>query len=354
MKNFYKNKKILITGHTGFKGGWLARILTNWGADVVGVSLPAHTEPNLFSIFQLKDRLRHYEVDICNYEELLPVFKKEQPEIVFHLAAQALVRDSYDIPLLTHKVNVFGTAVVMHAIKETPSVAAAVIITTDKVYYNDEKGRPYKEIDPLGGHDPYSASKAAADIIANSYVQSFLHLEKYGNEHKTLTGIVRSGNVFGGGDWSKDRLVPDIIRAVYHDNSDVVLRNPTSVRPWQHVLEPTSGYLLLAKKLYEGDKKYAGAWNFGPNDEMSCSVENMVQRALLYLGRGTYVIVPDKTKPEAGILRLDISKAKELLGWAPRIDLATSLRWTFEWYKSHYEKQNAGEVADRQINDFFG
>lgn len=353
MREFYKGKKVLITGHTGFKGGWLTRVLINWGADVVGVSLPAHTEPNLFSILELEKHVRHYEIDICDEEKMLALFKKEQPEIVFHLAAQALVRDSYDSPLLTHKVNVFGTAVIMHAIKETPSVASAVIITTDKVYHNDESGKLYAETDPLGGHDPYSASKAAADIVANSFVQSFLHPEKYEDTHKTLIGIARSGNVFGGGDWSRDRLIPDIIRAVYHHNTDVVLRNPTAVRPWQHVIEPTSGYLLLGKKLYEGNKQYAGAWNFGPHDEISCSVEEMVRQAISHLGKGSYVVVPDVTKPEAGILRLDISKSREHLGWIPKIDLHTSLKWTFEWYRAHYEDQKAREITDKQIEDFF-
>lgn len=353
MKDFYKNKKILITGHTGFKGSWLSRVLAKWGAQVIGISLPPHTEPNLFTVAGLKDQVTHYEADITNEDEMVRIFQKEQPDIVFHLAAQALVRPSYDLPELTHKTNILGTAHILRAIRETPSVRAAVIITTDKVYHNDERGIPYKETDALGGHDPYSASKAAADLITASYIHSFLHPEKYGSHHSTLVAIARSGNVFGGGDWSKDRLIPDIVRAVYHHNAPVPIRNPESVRPWQHVLEPTAGYLQLAKKLFEGERGSVGAWNFGPHEEVSASVEEMVKQALEILGKGSYVIERDLSKPEAGLLRLDNTKAKQQLGWLPKLDLLTSLLWTFSWYRAHYEQGNAAEVMDEQIEEYF-
>ncbi len=353
MQSFYNGKKVLITGHTGFKGGWLTRVLTKWGARVVGVSLPAHTEPNIFTVVGLKNTLTNYEADITDDVAMVDIFKKEQPEIVFHLAAQALVRDSYDNPELTHKTNILGTAHILKAIRVVPSVQAAVIITTDKVYHNDEQGKPYKETDPLGGHDPYSASKAAADLITASYIHSFFHPEKYGLKHKTLIASARSGNVFGGGDWSKDRLIPDIVRAVYHDNAPVIIRNPQAIRPWQHVLEPIAGYLQLAKKLHEGDVSSGGAWNFGPHDELSCTVEEMVKQALITLNKGAYVLVPDVSKSEAGLLRLDSSKARAQLGWESKLDLITSLKWTFDWYRRHYEDNSALEEMDRQIEDYF-
>ena len=354
MQSFYLGKKVLITGHTGFKGGWLARLLHTWGARVIGISLPAISEPNLFSVTALKDAVSHYEADINDEQAIVDIFKKENPEIVFHLAAQALVRDSYDRPEYTHRTNVLGTAHVLRAIRETPTVRSAVIITTDKVYHNDERGNPYKETDALGGNDPYSASKAAADIITSSYIHSFLHPQKYGSHHTTLVATGRSGNVFGGGDWSEDRLIPDIIRAIYNKNEAVIIRNPNAVRPWQHVLEPTAGYMQLAKKLYEGETAYAGAWNFGPHDAVSCTVEEMVQRAHAILGKGSYVVVPDVAKHEAGLLRLDSSKARERLGWSPKLDLATSLQWTFDWYRAHYENQGALALMDKQIKEYFG
>lgn len=355
MMQFYNGKKILITGHTGFQGGWLSRILIDWGADVVGVALDPPTNPNLFEILKLKQRLKHYIADIREIGRLKQIFQIEKPEIVFHLAAQAIVRDSYDDPVGTYETNVLGTVNVLEAIRQTNSVRAAVIVTTDKVYQNKEDSRLYKEEDELGGYDPYSASKAAADIITTSYIKSFFTRDSLGSQYPVLLGIARSGNVIGGGDWGNDRLVPDIIRSIYHTNKEVIIRNPTSTRPWQHVLEPLAGYLQLAKNLYEGRKNFVGPWNFGPkHDEQGVSVEEVVRKFIVLMGKGTYNVVADNSKHEANLLLLDITKASQQLDWYPRLSFQQTLQWTCDWYKECYEKpDNILSITDRQIKEFF-
>lgn len=353
MKDFFKNKKILITGHTGFKGAWLAHILTNWGAQVIGVSLPAHTDPSLFTILGIGDRTRGYFADIRNFVELEAIFKRERPEIVFHLAAQALVRESYDRPLNTYETNVLGTANVLQCIRNVDSVFSAVIITTDKVYENTGRYDPYKEDDRLGGFDPYSASKAAADIVTQSYIQSFFNPQKYKDGHHTLIAIARAGNVIGGGDWGKDRLIPDAVKAIYGGSGDIIIRNPQAIRPWQHVLEPLSGYMLLAKKLYDGETELSGAWNFGPKNGEDHPVSEVIKKVTDCLG-GKCVVVPDGSKHEAAVLRLDIAKAKNVLGWMPVLSWDDSMAHTLEWYKEFYE--NRGEILNKtnqQIEGFF-
>ncbi len=353
MKDFFEDKKILITGHTGFKGAWLAHILANWGAQVVGVSLPAHTDPNFFTTLNVGSRTRSYFTDIRNFAELEPIFQKERPEIVFHLAAQALVRESYDRPLYTYATNTLGTANVLQCIRNADSVFSAVIITTDKVYENNGGHDPYKEGDRLGGFDPYSASKAAADIVTQSYIKSFFNPQKYKDSHHTLVAIARAGNVIGGGDWGKDRLIPDAVRAIYEGDGHIIIRNPQAVRPWQHVLEPLSGYMLLAKKLYGGDSELSGAWNFGPENGQDYQVSEVVKKITDCLG-GRCVVVPDGSKHEAAVLRLDIAKAKHVLGWTPALSWHDSMAYTLEWYKEFYE--NRGGIVDKtnqQIGDFF-
>lgn len=354
MEDFYRNKKVLITGHTGFKGAWLAQILLNFKADIVGVSLPPQTKPSLFEALGLEGKVKNYFVDIRNYDELKKVFEKEKPEIVFHLAAQAIVRNSYDDPLKTISTNVSGTANVLQAIKEVGEVKSAVIITTDKVYENKESHHAYKETDPLGGYDPYSASKAAADIVANSYIQSFFNPKDFRSKHETLVAITRSGNVIGGGDWADHRLIPDIMRSIYEKNESVIIRNPQAIRPWQHVLEPLMGYLMLGQKLHDGDTNLSGAWNFGPFSDSFVTVGELVDAAVSILGRGTVDIKPDPSKHEAGILKLDIAKAGDLLGWKPKLILKENMELTFNWYKNYYEKkQNVVEFTNNQIKGFF-
>lgn len=354
MKEFYRNKKVLITGHTGFKGAWLSQILLSWGAEVAGVSLRPTASPNAFEALSLEQRVTNYFSDIRDLSALKLIIEKEKPEIVFHLAAQALVRTSYDDPIETFSTNCMGTANILEAIRSVSSVKSAVIITTDKVYANKETERPYHEDDHLGGHDPYSGSKAAADIIAHSYTKSFFNPDQFGKKHYTLVAIARAGNVVGGGDWSDYRLIPDVVRSVYHTDSHVEVRNPEAVRPWQHVLEPLAGYLMLGKRLYEGEVHLSQAWNFGPDTEGFVSVEDLLNEVQRSLPKATYRIVPDTSKHEAGLLTLDIEKAKTVLGWKPQLSLPETVDMTLMWYKNFYEKtEDVILFTNKQISNFF-
>ena len=298
--------------------------------------------------------MKHHVVDIRDYEKLKKVFLLEQPEIVFHLAAQPIVRLSYEEPLSTISTNVLGTTHVMDIVREVKTVKSVVIITTDKVYKDNNWSYPYREIDPLGGYDPYSSSKAAADLVTQSYIQSFFNPKDFGVTHSTNVTIARAGNVIGGGDWAPNRLVPDIIRAVYEQDKPVEIRYPNAIRPWEHVLEPLSGYLQLGKSLYEGNVSHSRAWNFGPNDDSFATVEELVQKALLLLEKGTLLIKADESKHETKILKLDITEAKTLLGWSPNLNFEENLEYTFSWYKNYYEKQvDVIDFTDSQINSFF-
>ena len=350
---FYKDKRVLVTGHTGFKGSWLTQILLNGGAKVSGIALRPNTKPSLFQALELEKKIRNNFCDIRNFKKISEIIKKEKPEIVFHLAAQPLVRDSYDNPLYTFGTNIMGTANILQAIKETDTVRVAVIITTDKVYENRESGLPFKENDKLGGYDPYSASKAAAEIVISSYIRSFFDPVDYNKKHKILIASARAGNVIGGGDWQKDRLIPDIVRAIFEKNKEIIIRNPDAIRPWQYVLEPLYGYLLLAKKLYEGKKDFSGAWNFGPNNKNYLTVEELVKTTLELLGQGIYEIQKDFTKHEAQLLKLDSGKAKKLLNWQAKLDIKTILKLTCDWYQAFYNKQDIIKLTNQQINNFF-
>lgn len=349
LSNFFKGKKVLVTGHTGFKGSWLAETLHLWGAKVTGISLEPNTEPSLFTILNLEEKINNYFADIRDQKKLHEIFEKEKPEIVFHLAAQAIVKVSFAEPLRTVETNVIGTANVLQTIRETKSVKSAVIITSDKVYRNDEHVYPYREIDYLGGIDPYSASKAAADIFAQSFIKCFLS-----EPDSPLTAITRAGNVIGGGDWSPNRIVADTVRSIFDKDETLIMRSPDSIRPWQFVLEPLSGYLLLAKKLYEGDKEVATTWNFGPNDENFVTVKELVEAAIGILDKGKYEVVPDTSFHESRLLKLDISKAKTHLGWKPKLNLEETFEYTFGWYKNFYNKVEPPEIyTDHQIIKFF-
>jgi CDP-glucose 4,6-dehydratase len=349
----FKNKKILITGHTGFKGAWLSQILLNWGACVTGVALKPKTNPNLFDPLKIENRINNYFTNIRDFKKINEIVKKEKPEIVFHLAAQPIVRESYDRPLYTFETNIIGTANILEAIKETDAVKSAVIITTDKVYKNNESGRPFKEDDKLGGDDPYSASKAGAEIVIDSYIKSFFNPADYNKKHKTLIASARAGNVIGGGDWSDDRLVPDLIKGIFH-NKKIIIRNPDAVRPWQHVLEPLYGYLLLATKLQEGKKCFSGGWNFGPNNQNFLTVEEFTKLALKILNKGVYVIKKDlDSKHENKLLKLNSNKTKKQLNWQQELNIKKTLELTFEWYKNFYNKEDIIDVTNRQIKSFF-
>lgn len=349
LDKFFKNKKVLVTGHTGFKGAWLAKILTLWGAKVTGIALEPHTKPSLYTVLGLDKEIHNYFSDIRDQAKLQEIFSKEKPEIVFHLAAQAIVKISFDDPLRTYEVNAIGSANVYQTIRNTPSVRAAVMITSDKVYENKEWNWPYREIDQLGGQDPYSASKAAADIIGQSFIKSFLS-----EESSPLVAITRAGNVIGGGDWSPHRIIPDVVRAIYEQNEPVVLRSPQAIRPWQFVLEPLSGYLLLGQKLYEGDRSLVTTWNFGPRDENFVPVLDLVKAAVKILGKGSYKVIPNKSFHESTFLKLDISKATSLLGWRPKFGLNAMLEATYGWYRNYYEHpKSATSYTERQISDYF-
>lgn len=355
MNDFYRNKKVLITGHTGFKGSWLTQVLLNMGAEVIGISLVPDTKPNMFEVLGLDKKVKNYFVDIENFETVNNIFKGEKPEIVFHLAAQAIVKTGYLDPLKTFNSNTIGTANILEAIRNTESVKSSVIITTDKVYENKEWPYAYRENDALGGYDPYSASKAAADIVTNSYIQSYFNPGHFGDKHNSLVAIARAGNVIGGGDWADFRLVPDIIRAVYEKKEKVKTRHPQAVRPWQHVLEPLSGYMMLAKALYEGNQSISGSWNFGPNNESFVTVEELINNAIIILGKGEYQNENDNLNMhEANLLKLDINKAHSLLSWKPKLKLQDNLKMTFDWYKHYYEVgTDIVDFTNKQIVEYF-
>lgn len=332
----YENKTVLVTGHTGFKGSWLVFWLKQMGADVIGYSLEAPTSPNHISLIDLD--IVSVIGDIRDLDKLNSVFQEYKPDIVFHLAAQPLVRLSYENPIETYETNVIGSLKVFEACREN-SVKAIINITSDKAYENKEWVWGYRENDSMGGFDPYSSSKGCADILASSYRDSYFNLNDYKIKHNTLLATCRAGNVIGGGDWAKDRLMTDIMISV-SENKKVNIRNPKATRPWQHVLEPLSGYLLIGQKLLEEKKEFAEAWNFGPSDEGSISVKEVVEKVKEYWNTIDYEINIDKNAPhEANLLKLDCSKAHILLKWKDVWDSSKTFEKTVKWYKAYYKMQ---------------
>jgi len=326
-RDFWRGKKVLVTGHTGFKGAWLAFWLQRLGARVVGLALPPSTSPSLYELLGLGSLITSHFVDIRDEEGTGRLIAEAQPDIVFHLAAQAIVRESYKDPLGTFETNVQGTANVLDALRAVDSVRVAVAVTTDKVYENLEHHYPYRETDSLGGHDPYSASKAAAEMVISSYRDSFLR------GSGVAVASARAGNVIGGGDWAPDRLLPDLVRG-WSENTPVVIRNPGALRPWQYVLEPIAGYLTLAERLWH-DPKLAGAFNFGPATSEAATVRHVVGLAGRTFEGGDVEWLESESGPhEAGWLALEISKASVKLGFSPCWGLETSVARTMEWYKA--------------------
>lgn len=331
----YRNRRVLLTGHTGFKGSWLAKWLQNLGAEVCGYSLEAPSEPAHWNLLNLD--MRSEIADIRDAETLQRVMKEFQPEMVFHLAAQTLVGESYENPVETYATNVMGTLNVLEACRQSDSVRAIVNVTTDKCYENKEWVWGYRENDPMGGYDPYSSSKGCSELLTASFRNSFFNNEKYGTDHQTLLASCRAGNVIGGGDWAANRLVPDIMRAVSSDQP-VQIRNPQATRPWQHVLEPLHGYLRVGQRLLEGDVSSATGWNFGPDDEGNISVEKVVANIKKSWDRIDYRINQNPDQPhEANLLKLDCSKAKAVLDWKPIWDSAKTFERTVGWYRDFYE-----------------
>ncbi len=342
--NFWKGKRVLITGHTGFKGTWLAIFLQKLGATIIGYSLETYPNDLLFNQTKISEKIIDVRGDIKDYDHLQSVFNIHSPEIVFHLAAQPLVRKSYEDCLGTLNTNIMGTTNIPECIKQSHSVKVAIIITSDKCYKNKEWVWGYKENDELGGADPYSCSKACSELITESYRQSFF---KHQNK---LVATVRAGNVIGGGDYSEDRLVPDCIKAL-KKHEDIIVRNPYSTRPWQHVLEPLGGYILLAEKMWT-EKKYDEAWNFGPMLSSIRTVRDLVDVLLLHWGSGTWVNhSTNDFKHEANLLSLDISKSNFLLGWKPILTFEDTVKYTVEWYK-HTRGNNAYDLCLKQIEEY--
>ena len=339
----YKGKTVLITGHTGFKGSWLALWLNQMGANIVGYSLSAPTEPNHISLLNLD--LVSIIGDIRDLDALNKTFATHKPDIVFHLAAQPLVRLSYENPIETYETNVIGTLKVFEACRSN-GVKAIVNITSDKAYENKEWIWGYRENDPMGGYDPYSSSKGCADILANSYRNSYFNPTEYIKSHNTLLASCRAGNVIGGGDWAKDRLMTDIMLSV-SQGKKVSIRNPNATRPWQHVLEPLSGYLAIGQKLLEKKAEFGEAWNFGPSDEGSITVEEVVHQVKKHWDKIDYKIDGDPHQPhEANLLKLDCSKAHIRLKWKDVWDSEMTFEKTVLWYKNFYENGNVGTMDD--------
>lgn len=348
VNEFWTGKKVFLTGHTGFKGGWLALWLQQLGADVRGYALPAATTPALWSVAGLDRVVAGDLADVRDAAAVAQALQAFQPDVVFHLAAQPLVREAYRTPVETYAVNVMGTVNVLEAVRHCPSVRSVVVVTTDKCYENREWVLPYREYDALGGFDPYSNSKACVELLCASYRNSFLQATG------AALATARAGNVIGGGDWSPERLIPDVFRA-WQNNEEVVLRYPHATRPWQHALEPLMGYLMLARGLFEHGEKYASAWNFGPERSSVATVETIVgQLAELWPTPVRWSVDTQSQPHEAGLLALDSSKARLELGWTPRWSLATTLERTLAWNLAWQHGEDMHTFTRKQIADYQG
>ncbi|MNS36118.1 CDP-glucose 4,6-dehydratase [compost metagenome] len=349
----YRGKTVLVTGHTGFKGAWLTLWLERLGAKVVGYALKAPSEPSLFVDAKNANHLVHVEGDVRDRQRLAQVMRDHQPDIVFHLAAQSLVRASYEDPIETYETNVMGTVNVLEAVRNTSSVQACLVITSDKCYENQEWVYSYRENDPMGGYDPYSSSKGCAELVTSAYRRSFFHPERM-DEHQVALASVRAGNVIGGGDWALDRIVPDCMRALMA-NTPIVVRNPGAIRPWQHVLEPLSGYLWLGARMLGAPARYAEGWNFGPQGTSNVPVQRLVETILAKWGAGDWFNPESVPQPhEAHFLKLDITKATNILEWQPVYDFMQTLETTVAWYAEYHRNPafDARTFTLRQIEAY--
>ena len=347
----YKGKRVLVTGHTGFKGSWLSIWLTELGAEVIGYALDPYTDRDNFEFSKISSKIIDIRADIRDFDKLEETFQKYRPEFIFHLAAQSLVRMGYISPKETYDTNVGGTVNVLENCRKSKSVKIVINVTSDKCYENKEWVWGYRENDSLGGYDPYSSSKGCAELITAAYRNSFFNPKDFKIHGKALSSV-RAGNIIGGGDWAKDRIIPDCIRALEKEEP-IKIRNPKSIRPWQYVLEPIGGYLLLGALMFEDPEKYCGAWNFGPEGSSIISVQELVELVLKYWERGNWEKSKKNKEPhEAKLLILDISKAKYELGWKPSMDVKEAVKRTVEWYKASQTPTAIPDICRKEVQNY--
>lgn len=348
---FWKNKKVLISGHTGFKGSWLSLWLQNLEAEVLGYSLLPPTNPCLFDVANVAEGMTSITGNVCDLDNLKSIIARHEPEIVIHMAAQSLVRYSYANPVETYATNVLGTVNLLESVRHADCVKVVIVVTSDKCYENKEWIWGYRENEPMGGFDPYSSSKGCAELVTSAYRNAYFN-NITEPKHGVAVATVRAGNVIGGGDWAKDRLIPDIVNA-FMENRELLIRHPNAVRPWQHVLEPLNGYLTLAEELWKNGVKFAEGWNFGPNEDDTKPVSWIVEQLASLLGTKAMWKLDSLSQPhEANYLKLDCSKAKNQLAWYPKLQLSTALEWVAEWYQSYRHNENMRELTINQINRY--
>lgn len=351
----FKGKNVLVTGHTGFKGSWLSLWLKELGANVTGYALDPPTSPALFNILNVEDEINSVIGDIRDLNNLKDTFQKCKPQFVFHLAAQSILRESYDKPKYTYEANVIGTLNTFEAVRNTDSVRVVINVTSDKCYKNKDWIRGYKENDAMGGFDPYSSSKGCAELLTNTYRNSYFNNQRLGKSKHVSLASVRAGNVIGGGDWANARLIPDCVKAL-SEGKQIKVRNPEAIRPWQYVLDPLRGYLSLAEKMFKNGNKYEEAWNFGPSEENSIKVREMVEKILEFWGGGKWKDISKNTSDifhEDEYLKLNCSKAWKILRWKPILNINEALEVTISWYKSYYSKSNdMKEYTKKEITEY--
>jgi len=350
-QNFWKSKTVLLTGHTGFKGNWLSIILKKLGANVIGFSKDIPTKPSMYEITNVQEGMKSIMGNINDVNHLKQVFNENEPEIVIHMAAQAIVRESYENPSETFATNVMGTVNLLEAVRNSRGVRVVIIVTSDKSYRIKKDHSKYSEDDPMGGYDPYSSSKGCAELVTSSYRNSFFNPKKY-SEHKVALASVRAGNVIGGGDWGTDRLLPDIIRG-FQSESLIKIRNPDATRPWQFVLDPLFGYMKLTEKMWAEGEKFSEGWNFGPTTDEEKSVKWIIEFIKKQIDEKIDFEYDNSAQPyEAKYLRLDCSKAVNQLGWKPKMNMENTLLWTLNWYKEFMKGREMKEFTERQIDEY--